>query len=150
MSSTGIAERRTTASATLPYIARFWLGIFAGPPRVAVATIPRLLSAPIILLGCLTVIGGLVVQPFAEHAASAAGVINGADVDVHPAYHLDARTENVMAVLAWALALAIGSLFGFLSLLDYLWPLWDSKRQALHDKLADTQVVVGKQPRRQA
>lgn len=45
---------------------------------------------------------------------------------------------------------AIGSLFGFLSLLDYLWPLWDSKRQALHDKLADTQVVVGKQPRRQA
>jgi uncharacterized RDD family membrane protein YckC len=27
------------------------------------------------------------------------------------------------------------------SLLDYLWPLWDSKRQALHDKLARTNVV---------
>lgn len=38
----------------------------------------------------------------------------------------------------------------FLSLIDGLWPLWDSRRQALHDKVASTQVVVGKQPRRQA
>jgi uncharacterized RDD family membrane protein YckC len=37
---------------------------------------------------------------------------------------------------------------GLVFLLDYLWPLWDSKRQALHDKVAGTQVVVGKQPRR--
>lgn len=27
------------------------------------------------------------------------------------------------------------------SLLDYLWPLWDSKNQALHDKVAKTNVV---------
>jgi uncharacterized RDD family membrane protein YckC len=40
-------------------------------------------------------------------------------------------------------------MFGLLSLLDYLWPLWDSKRQALHDKIADTQVVVGRQPKGQ-
>jgi len=26
-------------------------------------------------------------------------------------------------------------------LLDYLWPLWDGKRQALHDKMAKTNVV---------
>jgi uncharacterized RDD family membrane protein YckC len=32
-------------------------------------------------------------------------------------------------------------LTGFYSLVDYLWPLWDSKRQALHDKLAGTNVV---------
>ncbi|MFC7594773.1 RDD family protein [Terrabacter sp. GCM10028922] len=37
----------------------------------------------------------------------------------------------------------------FLSLLDGLWPLWDDKRQALHDKVAKTQVVEGKQPRSQ-
>jgi uncharacterized RDD family membrane protein YckC len=37
-----------------------------------------------------------------------------------------------------------------LSLLDGLWPLWDAKRQALHDKVASTQVVEGKQPRHQA
>ena len=35
-------------------------------------------------------------------------------------------------------------------LLDGLWPLWDDKRQALHDKVARTQVVEGKQPRKQA
>ena len=27
-------------------------------------------------------------------------------------------------------------------LLDYLWPLWDDKKQALHDKLAKTNVVT--------
>jgi uncharacterized RDD family membrane protein YckC len=37
----------------------------------------------------------------------------------------------------------------FLSLLDGLWPLWDQQRQALHDKVAKTVVVEGKQPRRQ-
>ncbi|MEO5651517.1 MAG: RDD family protein [Marmoricola sp.] len=32
----------------------------------------------------------------------------------------------------------VGSLFTFL---DVLWPLWDSRRQALHDKFAKTNVV---------
>ena len=40
------------------------------------------------------------------------------------------------------------SLFGSLfSLLDALWPLWDHKKQAIHDKAAATNVVVGPQPR---
>lgn len=43
-----------------------------------------------------------------------------------------------------------GQFVPFLSLLDGLWPLWDDKRQALHDKVASTQVVEGKQPRKQA
>jgi uncharacterized RDD family membrane protein YckC len=34
-------------------------------------------------------------------------------------------------------------------LLDLVWPAWDKSRQALHDKVAQTNVVVGKQPRRQ-
>ena len=33
--------------------------------------------------------------------------------------------------------------------LDLLWPSWDGNRQALHDKVAGTVVVVGEQPRRQ-
>jgi uncharacterized RDD family membrane protein YckC len=32
--------------------------------------------------------------------------------------------------------------------LDVLWPLWDDKKQALHDKVAATNVVVGPQPKR--
>ncbi len=31
--------------------------------------------------------------------------------------------------------------------LDGCWPLWDERRQALHDKMAGTQVVVGRQVR---
>ena len=41
----------------------------------------------------------------------------------------------------------LGSLF---SLLDVLWPLWDDKKQAIHDKVGATNVVVGPQPKRDA
>lgn len=34
-----------------------------------------------------------------------------------------------------------------LGLLDLLWPLWDDKRQALHDKVAGTNVVVRRKDR---
>jgi uncharacterized RDD family membrane protein YckC len=44
----------------------------------------------------------------------------------------------------------VGSLFGLLGLLNNLWPLWDDKKQALHDKVAATNVVVGPQSRRSA
>ena len=36
----------------------------------------------------------------------------------------------------------VGYATGFVQLLDFLWPLWDDKRQALHDKVAGTNVVV--------
>lgn len=43
----------------------------------------------------------------------------------------------------------IVSLLGSLvALADVLWPLWDPNRQALHDKIAATNVVRGKQPKR--
>jgi uncharacterized RDD family membrane protein YckC len=35
----------------------------------------------------------------------------------------------------------VGSLSGIYSLLDALWPLWDDNRQAIHDKIAKTNVV---------
>jgi len=35
----------------------------------------------------------------------------------------------------------VGILLGFYPFLDGLWPLWDDKRQALHDKFAATNVV---------
>jgi uncharacterized RDD family membrane protein YckC len=44
----------------------------------------------------------------------------------------------------------VSGVYFLVFLLDGLWPLWDDKRQALHDKVASTQVVEGKQPRKQA
>jgi uncharacterized RDD family membrane protein YckC len=35
----------------------------------------------------------------------------------------------------------VGSLTGIYTLLDVLWPLWDDKKQAVHDKVAKTNVV---------
>jgi hypothetical protein len=35
----------------------------------------------------------------------------------------------------------VGLLGSVYSLLDDLWPLWDGRRQALHDKVARTNVV---------
>jgi uncharacterized RDD family membrane protein YckC len=35
----------------------------------------------------------------------------------------------------------VGTLFSFIALINYLWPLWDDKKQALHDKVAGTNVV---------
>ena len=35
----------------------------------------------------------------------------------------------------------VGSLLGLYWLLDHLWPLWDGKKQAIHDKIARTNVV---------
>jgi len=42
------------------------------------------------------------------------------------------------------------SLVSIANLIDILWPLWDDKKQAIHDKVAATNVVVGPQPKRNA
>lgn len=47
-----------------------------------------------------------------------------------------------------ALIPVVGTLFSLGGLLDDLWPLWDDKKQALHDKVGETNVVVGAQPPR--
>jgi uncharacterized RDD family membrane protein YckC len=47
-----------------------------------------------------------------------------------------------------ALVPVVGSLGSLFTLMDGLWPLWDDKKQAIHDKVAATNVVVGPQPKR--
>jgi uncharacterized RDD family membrane protein YckC len=55
-----------------------------------------------------------------------------------------AAAKRAGLILALSLAGSI-PVVGFLAslavLLDYLWPLWDDKKQALHDKVAATNVV---------
>jgi uncharacterized RDD family membrane protein YckC len=46
--------------------------------------------------------------------------------------------------------LVLGLFLSLFSLLNVLWPLWDDKKQAIHDRAGATNVVVGPQPRRDA
>jgi uncharacterized RDD family membrane protein YckC len=52
--------------------------------------------------------------------------------------------------LGFVPVMVIGVGASLFNLLDDLWPLWDPKKQAIHDKAAATNVVVGRQPRRGA
>jgi hypothetical protein len=65
------------------------------------------LIAPVAMLAAVALAGGFVVGPFAGLAGDAAAVTHGAAVDVSPAYHLDARAENIMATAAWGLGAAL-------------------------------------------
>jgi uncharacterized RDD family membrane protein YckC len=51
------------------------------------------------------------------------------------------RVGFVAALAAAAQVPAIGIGFLVLAILDYLWPIWDANNQALHDKVAGTNVV---------
>ncbi len=48
--------------------------------------------------------------------------------------------QNINSFIGY-LPSALGTLGGLYFLANYLWPLWDSKNQALHDKIAKTNVV---------
>ncbi|EHR62865.1 hydrogen gas-evolving membrane-bound hydrogenase subunit E [Saccharomonospora cyanea] len=102
------------ATLTFAYIGRFWGKLFLGRERVGDADtgVPGgaggvraspLLVAPVVVLAVIAVLTGLVVQPFAGLAEAAGNVSNVGGVHLSPAYHLDARPENLMALSAWAL-----------------------------------------------
>jgi multicomponent Na+:H+ antiporter subunit A len=91
------------AALTFGYIGRFWIGLFLGPRRAVPHPIPSLLIAPIVVLAATSILGGVFVEPFARLAADAATDSHGATVALEPAYHIDARPENLMALAAWAL-----------------------------------------------
>ncbi|MFO7573418.1 MAG: hydrogen gas-evolving membrane-bound hydrogenase subunit E [Gaiellaceae bacterium] len=90
------------AALTFAYIGRFWLGVFLGPLRSPAHPVTALLVAPIAALGGLVLVGGLYPEPFVRLANAAAEASLGTATSVDVAYHLDARAENVMAVLAYA------------------------------------------------
>jgi uncharacterized RDD family membrane protein YckC len=58
------------------------------------------------------------------------------------------RRVGLPAVLFALQLLPLLGFFGIIArLLDLVWPSWDKDRQALHDKVAGTVVVTGRQPR---
>jgi len=54
---------------------------------------------------------------------------------------VDALKRQALWVVCNLGSLVLGPL-SFVPVIDGIWPLWDGKRQALHDKIADTNVVL--------
>jgi multicomponent Na+:H+ antiporter subunit A len=96
-----------SAALTFAYIGRFWAGVFLGPVREEVRQLPGRFVGPVLVLGLVVLFGGVLVQPFADLAAAAAQVAAAETVELSPAYHLDLRAENVMALAAYGLGLAV-------------------------------------------
>ncbi len=92
---------------TFAYSWRFWSGIFLGAEKRRAGRAPVRLVMPIAALGLLAFAGGLVAGPFARLSEAAGAVISGASASIRPAYQLDLRPENLLAVSSYALALLI-------------------------------------------
>ena len=95
------------AALTFTYIGRFWIGIFLGDRKREVAPLPGRLVWPVVVLGAITVVGGFWTIPFTDVAQQAASVIANRAEEVHVAYHLDTRTENVMALATWTAGIVL-------------------------------------------
>lgn len=91
------------AALTFAYAVRFWVLLFLGPTRAGARTPASVLVAPVVVLAAISLVGGVVTAPFARLASDAASVSHAAPVLLSPAYHLDTRPENLMALAAWAL-----------------------------------------------
>jgi multicomponent Na+:H+ antiporter subunit A len=95
------------AALSFAYIGRWWTGIFIGEDVASVQPVPRLLVWPVLTLGLTAIAGGVAVGPFLDVAVDAAGVSAGQPVELHLAYHVDARAENVMALSVFALGAVV-------------------------------------------
>jgi multicomponent Na+:H+ antiporter subunit A len=98
------------AALTFAYVWRFWSGIFLGAPgdtESASRRLPAVLVAPVAALGALVLVGGVFVGPYEALAEGAGKASFAAPTPVDPAYHLDARPENLLALAAYALGALI-------------------------------------------
>ena len=95
------------AGLTFAYLGRLWIRIFLGARRGPLSPIPPALWVPVAALAAVAFAGGCVPGPFADLAADAGEASVGEPQSVSVAYHLDLRSENVMALGAWALGLAL-------------------------------------------
>ncbi|MGN6485130.1 MAG: hydrogen gas-evolving membrane-bound hydrogenase subunit E [Thermomicrobiales bacterium] len=95
------------AALTFTYISRFWISIFLGEPKGEAKPLPARLLWPVGVLGFITIVGGIWTVPFTEIAQQAASVIANRTEEVHVAYHLDTRAENIMAVSAWVAGITL-------------------------------------------
>jgi multicomponent Na+:H+ antiporter subunit A len=102
----GVVPYLAVAGAVLSfaYTWRFWSGIFLGKRRSDAGPIPMTIVAPIVLLGLMVLVLGVVPGP-AETIGGEAGtsMAGGVKQTLDLAYHANLSAPNVMAALTWAI-----------------------------------------------
>jgi multicomponent Na+:H+ antiporter subunit A len=94
------------AGLTFAYLARFWVLIFLGPRRVSsVKRVPLAMTGAVAALALAAAAGGLIPSPISGLAGDAGEASVAAPAAVSVAYHLDLRSENLMALGAWMIGL---------------------------------------------
>ncbi len=153
----GFVQIPLLALATLPSIVTHWSSItdwwnttyvHAGTSAPAPPVLDPTTSAGVVLYGSLFAANLLYALVFLRWKQATPGKL---------LLGLRVRQREVPGPMPWAVILrrvgfvlalsgvaqvpGIGLLFAAAALVDYLWPLRDSKKQALHDKVAGTNVV---------
>ena len=95
------------AALTFAYIFRFWTHIFLGREISPAKPVSVWLVWPVVVLGLLTVLGGVWPEPFTRIAESAASVSAYGPQDIHVSYVFDPIPENMMAIATWTIGFAI-------------------------------------------
>ena len=117
--------------------------------QTSAVTLPTDLQVHILVASLTTLLFGVVYEVLllrrsgATWGKMAAGIrVRPRDVETRLDWSTIARRVGFTQGLSLlSLVPLLGIAAGIVSLLDVLWPLWDSKKQALHDKVAGTNVV---------
>lgn len=128
------------AGLTFAYIGRYWTRLFLGPLSTAPGALSRVLLVPVVVLALVAVVIGIVPSPITALAQDAGAVSHAAPVTLSPAYHLDLRGTNVMALAAWALG---GLLLAAAGLRDRASRLVATAGDRLGPRRAYTATVIG-------
>ena len=114
------------------------------PVQPSASEISAAIGGPLLTVALVTLAVGVLYETLflVFKGATPGKLVLGIGVRLRERPGLPPLSAVLLRQLIWAVGnIPMLSFMGLVGLLDALWPLWDDKRQALHDKLAKTQVV---------
>ncbi|MGH3366361.1 MAG: RDD family protein [Nocardioidaceae bacterium] len=120
----------------------------AGRPMTDTAALEQAIAGPLLTIALINLAVGFVyhVGFLMALQATPGKLLLGLRVRLRdrpelPLWSVLLRWDSQFGYTILNLSLILGSVLWIYGLLDVLWPLWDGKKQAIHDKVARTNVV---------